>query len=570
MTPRPPAIKSRVYRHVAWLALTASPKAALQGLYWSAVGKRVRGWNRLCAAAARHSRYYREWSSVAEAPWIAGYCGQEQNRVPVHRFHCLILSDPDTRPATLQRSADSVRRSFGDGVTIWVSHPHVYGALTLEYGSSLRNAVLAMRAKAPTAKWLLPIHAGDEIAPSTCDILNRAISLNDGPHVLYWDEDTIRSGHRASPWIKPCWDPLLFKAEDFLTGTSLARLDRMIEATETLDSLRPDSGGVCVALRSMIEALGSPTPVHLPFIMTHRSSGTARRWLAVTPDAPEFWPSVSILIPSRDGHELLKKCVTSLTGLSYPGPVEILVIDNDSTAPETHALFDHFRDRGIAKVLSISGPFNFSLLNNRAAKVASGTVLCLLNNDVEALDDGWLTAMVRYAMLEDVGAVGAQLLYPDGSIQHAGVVVGIGDAAGHFGKGLRPDSEEHAAWTSVDRQVSAVTAACLVVRRDRYFEVGGLDEDRFTVAFNDVDFCLKLDRAGYRNIYVAQARLTHHESKSRGIDDTPEKAARFTRETAALHKQWNTAGYHDPRFSPLFSHTSEQYILEFQLGHDNF
>lgn len=549
---------------MAWLALTSSPKAALQGLYWSAIGKRVRGWNRLCAAAARHSRYYREWISLAEAPWIAGYCGE--NHAPAQRFQCLILNEPSANHAMLLKSADSVRRSFGEDVTIWVSHPQISGTLVLEHGRSLRSAVLAMRAEAPSAKWLLPIHAGDEIAPRTRDILNQAISRNDAPDILYWDEDTIRSGHRASPWIKPCWDPLLFKAEDFLTGTSIVQLDRLIEAAETLPSLRPDSGGFGAALTSMVEALGRPAPIHLPFIVTHRSSGTGRSWRVVTPAAPKSWPSVSIIIPTRDGHELLEKCVTSLARLSYPGPVEILVIDNGSVAPETQALFDHFRDRGIAKVISMNGPFNFSLLNNRAAKLASGTVLCLLNNDVEALDDGWLTAMVRYAVLEDVGAVGAQLLYPDGSIQHAGVVVGIGNAAGHFGKGLKPDSKEHPAWTNVGRQVSAVTAACLVVRSDRYFEVGGLDEDRFTVAFNDVDFCLKLDRAGYRNIYVAQARLTHHELKSRGIDDTPEKAARFMRETAALHKEWNTAGYHDPKFSPLFSHTSEQYLLEFQLG----
>jgi O-antigen biosynthesis protein len=199
-------------------------------------------------------------------------------------------------------------------------------------------------------------------------------------------------------------------------------------------------------------------------------------------------------------------------------------------------------------------------LNNLGARAADGELLCLLNNDVEPLDGEWLKTLVRYALEEEVGAVGAQLVYPSGRIQHAGVAVGLGGAAGHVQKGVDPDEPRFWTWQAVTREVSALTAAVLVLRKSRYEEVGGFDEG-FAVAFNDIDFCLRLKQRGLRNIYVADVRLLHRESESRGKDRTPERARRFAGELARLQERWGTEEYRDPHFSPLFSALVERCVL---------
>jgi GT2 family glycosyltransferase len=213
-------------------------------------------------------------------------------------------------------------------------------------------------------------------------------------------------------------------------------------------------------------------------------------------------------------------------------------------------------------VLRLPGPFNFSRLNNEAVRVAKGELLCFLNNDIEPLDGSWLTNLVTRAVEPDVGAVGAMLLYPDGSIQHAGVAIGIGGAAGHVQKGVMPDSTRGDFRYFATRRVSAVTAACLVVSRDKFLSVGGFDEQAFPVAFNDVDFCLKLNSRRLRNMFVAESRLIHHESKSRGQDDNPEKRERFARELRQLQQRWETQTYTDPWYSPLLSRASERCLLQ--------
>ena len=257
----------------------------------------------------------------------------------------------------------------------------------------------------------------------------------------------------------------------------------------------------------------------------------------------------------------MRSCLSGLARLAYPGPVEIIVVDNGSREPDALALLAAEQAAGRIRVLRDDGPFNFSRLNNRAAAIATGDYLCLLNNDVEALDGEWLTAMMRHAVQPGVGAVGAQLLYPDGRIQHAGVAVGIGGAAGHGQRGVDPASPDHAAWHAVTRQVSAVTAACLLVARTHHAAVGGLDEAGFAVAFNDVDFCLKLQAAGLANIYCAQSRLIHAESRTRPNDNRPDQQARFNAELALLQQRWSTETLPDPHHSPLFSTSAETCLL---------
>jgi len=241
--------------------------------------------------------------------------------------------------------------------------------------------------------------------------------------------------------------------------------------------------------------------------------------------------------------------------------MELIIIDNRSSDPRTLSFLAELQRHPLARVIAYPDHYNFSALNNLAAQQARGPLLCLLNNDTEVLDPQWLKEMVRYSVRPEIGAVGAKLLYADGTIQHAGVAIGIGGAAGHSHRNLPNSEPGYFRQAHVAQYVSAVTAACLVVEKRKYHEVGGLDETNLQVAFNDVDFCLKLQARGYRNIYVPHAVLLHHESKSRGSDAAPQNIARYTKELQTLQQRWNTEGYSDPVHNPNLDRSSERFIV---------
>jgi GT2 family glycosyltransferase len=268
---------------------------------------------------------------------------------------------------------------------------------------------------------------------------------------------------------------------------------------------------------------------------------------------------VSVIIPTRNRLDLLSTCIAGLASADY-SDLEVIVVDNDSEDPATLDFLETLQERGM-RVLRHAGPFNYSAINNRAVAEATGDLVCLLNNDVAMLSPDWLTIMATQALRDDVGAVGAQLLYPDGRIQHAGVVIGVGNAAGHAHRFLRPDDAGYFRRHALPQFVSAVTAACLVVRRDRFLAVGALDETRFPVAFNDVDLCLRLNERGWQSFYEPRAVLVHHESVSRGFDRDPVRAARFAGELAALQERWRTNSIVDPFHHPMLSRASEQFVI---------
>jgi GT2 family glycosyltransferase len=276
---------------------------------------------------------------------------------------------------------------------------------------------------------------------------------------------------------------------------------------------------------------------------------------------PPHVPKVSIIIPTRDKADLLRACVESvLHSTDYPH-YEVLVVDNGSSDPDALAYLERIRTRPNVRILSYDHPYNYSAINNFAAAHAAHPYLCLLNNDTEVIAPEWLTEMMRYAVRPDVGAVGAKLLYDDGSIQHAGVVIGICEAAGHAHRFERPGDPGYFAQPHLTHTVSAVTAACLVVEKSKFNAVGGLDADRLAVAYNDVDLCLKLEQAGWRNIYVPHALLLHHESKSRGQDMAPRHIERYMRELEVLQERWKTKTYVDPRHNRNLDRYSESFIL---------
>jgi GT2 family glycosyltransferase len=263
-------------------------------------------------------------------------------------------------------------------------------------------------------------------------------------------------------------------------------------------------------------------------------------------------PLVSILVPFRDKPELLSTCIESiLEKTDYPH-FEVVGIDNGSSDPATHALMRTLerRDSRI-RFVAYEAPFNYSSINNFGARHARGEHLLLLNNDTEIIEAPWLRALLEHSQRPEVGVVGAKLLYSDSRIQHAGVIVGIGGVAGHAHL-LQPcDHPGYFSRAQLQQNLSAVTFACAMTRREVFEQLGGLNESDLAIAFNDIDYCLRAREAGYLVVYTPYAMLYHHESKTRGYEDNPEKQARFFREITymqARHAAILLQG--DPYYNP--------------------
>ena len=273
-------------------------------------------------------------------------------------------------------------------------------------------------------------------------------------------------------------------------------------------------------------------------------------------------PLVSIIIPNKDHIGELDSCLRSILRFSTYDNFEILVVENNSAEAETFAYYESFQDisaeyerdpDNTIKLVNYDGQFNFSAINNFAAGAAKGDFLLFLNNDTEVISPAWIEEMLMFAQRDDVAAVGAKLLYPDDTIQHAGVVVGIGGVADHIHRLFERSEAGFYNRLQLAQNISAVTGACLMLSARKFWEVGGFDES-FAVAFNDIDLCLKLRQAGYLNIYTPYAELYHHESKSRGYEDSDEKRKRFADEIYRFNLKWEEvmeAG--DPYYNPNLS-----------------
>jgi GT2 family glycosyltransferase len=273
-----------------------------------------------------------------------------------------------------------------------------------------------------------------------------------------------------------------------------------------------------------------------------------------------------VIIPTRDRADVLGKCLGGLlVATDYPA-LEVIVADNDSCEPATFRLFDRLASDPRVRILSCPGPFNYSAINNKAIAQSRGEIVLLLNNDVLIRHPDWLTNMVAQAVRPEVGAVGARLLYENGTIQHAGVILGVGaiePVAGHVYERVDADAPGHLNHLRIARNMSAVTAACLAMRRTVFDEVGGFDEEHLPVAFNDVDLCLKVGKRGYQIICTPQAELTHLESISRGSDLRPEAIERFKRDITHMKRVWGRQIESDPHYGPNFHKLAVDYSLAF-------
>ncbi len=405
-----------------------------------------------------------------------------------------------------------------------------------------------------------------------------ALDSRPGCDVLYADEDRIDvRGARYDPWFKPEWDPELILGQDYLGPLTAIRASSIRDWTK-LDH----AGPACLAWGMKLQATSAARPrgvVHLREILCHVKDGSALAAGAVSGEAvarmlqshlaatgvsasvepmhdgecriryalPDPRPLVSIIVPTRNGLQLVRQCVESIRSRTTYRPYEIVLVDNQSDDPATLDYFAHLSETGHARVLRYDAPFNYSAINNFAVRQARGELLCLLNNDTEVISPGWLDEMVSLAIRPGTGAVGAMLYYPNDTIQHAGVELGLaGGLPGHrfFGK-PRGYPGPRGLLRHV-QTLSAVTAACLVIRKSIYEEAGGLDETDFVIAYNDVDFCLRVQARGYRNVWTPFAELYHHETATRGHDMAPERLSRYTRECDALRRRWGDVLIADP------------------------
>ena len=274
-------------------------------------------------------------------------------------------------------------------------------------------------------------------------------------------------------------------------------------------------------------------------------------------------PLVSIIIPNKDHTDDLKKCLTSVYQKSTYKNFEVIVVENNSTEPETFEYYKAAQSKyDNLRVITWERGFNYSAINNFAAKQVDGEYILLLNNDIEVITPDWIEQMLMFAQRKDVGAVGAKLYYDDDTIQHAGVIVGLGGVAGHSHKGFARDNPGYMARASIAQNLSACTAACLLIRKDVYDRVEGLDEE-YAVAFNDIDLCMKIRASGYLIVFTPFAEFYHYESKSRGDEDTPEKRARFNGEVFRFQERWKKqlkSG--DPYYNPNLSLDTEDFALK--------
>lgn len=469
---------------------------------------------------------------------------------------------------------------------------HVAPVLTVTAGKGPNGFKTALqKILKANARALLCVRAGDSLAPHALWSLTEPLK---GPVQAVY-ADTLRdgaTGQSRRPWFKPAWNSAYaFSTDHALDGLALdLTMVREHVARHGLPNnyaalawgvladilATPEGEGQKIAhLPRVLYGLGQP----LGKVERHERLVAACTALARVEPGAELMaltspaelpddhsprrlarplarlsqrPKVSLIIPTRDQAELVDRCITSLRRYTPWESLEIILVDNNSVLPQTLDLFGRLQAQGV-RVLSHPGAFNYSRINNAAVSVASGDVVGLINNDIEALHEGWLEEMLGHLMAPGVGAVGAKLLWPNGMVQHGGVLTGVGNVAGHFGNWLSDADEGDHSRNQVVQELSAVTAACLLVRKQDYETLGGLDEKAFPVAFNDVDFCLRLRQSGKKIVWTPFARLLHAESASRGAEDTPQKQARARREVENLRRRWNKVLRNDPAYHPSLS-----------------
>lgn len=451
-------------------------------------------------------------------------------------------------------------------------------------------------------EWIALLDHDDELSEHALFLVVDTINKHPTCKMIYSDEDKIDElGKRSEPNFKCDWNPDLFYSQNMFShlGVYHSSLIKMIGgfregfegaqdydlALRCTEHISPDKihhiPRVLYHWRIHAESTAHTTEAkpyamlageralneHLQRININAKAELIGFGYRVRYALPESLPLVSLIIPTHNAHKLLKQCVDSILKKTTYSNYEILIVDNNSDDPDSLHYLRKLESEPKIRVIRDSKPFNYSALNNAAVKLANGEIIGLVNNDVEVISPEWLSEMVSHALRPEVAAVGAKLWYGDDTIQHAGIILGIHGIAGHAHRFTSRQDNGYCARASLIQSFSAVTGACLVVRKSIYESLGGLNETELQIACNDVDFCLRVREAGYRNIWTPYAELYHHESSTRGFDDTPEKVARSAKEIAYMQQRWGNLLLKDPAYNPNLSLDSEDFSLAWPPRH---
>ncbi|PIT99523.1 MAG: glycosyl transferase family 2 [Bdellovibrionales bacterium CG10_big_fil_rev_8_21_14_0_10_45_34] len=494
-----------------------------------------------------------------------------------------IADDNSPRPEVKEVIGEFAKRDARIRVCLRQENGHI---------SKASNTALALA----TGEFVGLLDHDDELTPDALAEVVKVVQRQPNVDLIYSDEDKIsKFGIRFDPHFKPDWDPELLLTQNYVCHFSVYRV-----------SLVRDIGGFREGyegsqdwdlLLRFSEKTAPEKIVHIPKVLYHWraiegsvASGSEQKpyaHMAARRAIQDYFyrnqisavslpgygpltkvryelksqPRVSLIVATKDRADLLERTIMGILSQRVYLNFEIVIVDNQSIEKDTLRLLESFSKNPKIKIIKFDQPFNFSKIYNYGVRVSTGEVVGLLNNDLEFVDEAWLLELVSHVVRGGVGAVGPLLLYPDGKVQHAGIVLGMaGGVAGHIFKGSVASEPGYMGRIHCLRQVSAVTGACLFVTRRAYEEVGGLDEENLAVAYNDVDFCLKLTQAGYRNIYTPFTSVIHHESATRGFDTTPEKRVRLQRESEFMKSKWNGTLEKDPYHNKNLSLNREKEI----------
>ncbi len=400
--------------------------------------------------------------------------------------------------------------------------------------------------------WYAVIDAGDSLPEYSLALIVKYLESQPSASAIYTDEDSVSElGVHHSPRLKPDWSPHFFSGKAYIGRLVLLRTrDLISHGVVTIgDLFDAEQNSFSVVLSGIPRSCVS----HLRRILYHRHGNPKVPSTEPRPVSHlrQNWPRVNVVVPTRNHAELLKACVHGLiNSTDYPHFI-ITIVDNGSTDPDARMLLRKLRHNSAIRILESPGAFNFSALCNKGASSSDDSVVVFLNNDIEMVEPDWLKPLVSWATRSDVGAVGAKLLYPNGRIQHAGIVLGLGGIAAHLYRGNRRDDPGYLEQLLVPREVSAVTGACIAIERYKFDAVRGFDEDNLPVELNDVDLCLRLSERGWGTLWTPEATLIHHESQSRG--DSLAAAARYKAEITYFSRRWAHVIRDDQYFHPALS-----------------
>jgi len=533
----------------------------------------------------------------------------------------LIMTVGDVSPARIESALRSLRRQLYANWELCIGYD---ASISSNVQDSLRRhatrdkqirLVLSRDSASPAAnlnlalslacgEFIALIGAQDELAEQALYAIIKEIAVHPDAAMIFSDEDKIdRNGKRFDHWFKSDWNPALMLSQNAFGNLGVYRrslVEKLGGFRFDLES-KPDydlllrcasevqahqirhvtrvlyhryDDGIVAGTRTIVKSHDSKATRSIEqFLAKKKVRATVtparqRESFQVEYAPPSPLPRVSILVPSTGDARLLGPCLQSVLGRTTYDNFEILVLISEKhrVASEKDGAGDRFAATGRVRLLTyVDRPFNYSWVTNWGASQASGTVLCLLNDDTEVISPDWLTRLVARVSLPGVAAAGPILFYPDNTIQHAGVILGLGGVAGHACHGLPRRASGYAGRACLEQDVSCITAACMVIRAALFREFGGLDE-KFAVAYNDVDLCLRLREAGWRIIWTPTAELFHRESASTGRHDSPARAGQFAREVAMMRERWGAILDSDPYYNSNLS-LQREFELAFPPRH---